>query len=467
MLHILSNVASAVGSLPSPASSTQANAATSPTLSDMDVSSIASTPPSRLFHLQAQEEAEEPAFLLPPIDDLFDQNKTDAYKSRCKPLPYIEDLQILNVTTAQDGWGKIDDKWGPLPQPNGWDHPSAKPYSVDDFPILSPPPSNYSDADGEYEDEEEEFSKVGVKITNDDNDWPSPPPSPKEGNDMRPPCKSLSGEEPGYDWRYNKFGEFNYYRFLIQDPNLPHRQVVAPYIRYNMDPANPQISGTFGRNYPITTRSLRPSPVDYRTPTLTALQLHILRTGEPFTPIIDYIIDEHCPLDLKAGIINYRYHDNARHAIEATIKSLHERAQHHLEKSIQALDFLENANILGRLIAHTEEFDDNPTAYAAFFHAVTPFKGHVTYSGSNTQIDPSLTNHLTLGPPSSAVTVRKRMMYSKPFADTAKTSSKGSSGPSRTERNKPSGKRCHKCRKIGHIRKNCPMKPQKVKRFHH
>jgi hypothetical protein len=191
MLHILSNVASAVGSLPSPASSTQANAATSPTLSDMDVSSIASTPPSRLFHLQAQEETEEQTFLLPPIDDLFDQNKTDAYKSRCKPLPYIEDLQILNVTTAQDGWGKIDDKWGPLPQPNGWDHPSAKPYSVDDFPILSPPPSNYSDADGEYEDEEEEFSKVGVKITNDDNDWPSPPPSPKEGNDMRPPCKSL------------------------------------------------------------------------------------------------------------------------------------------------------------------------------------------------------------------------------------------------------------------------------------
>jgi hypothetical protein len=282
---------------------------------------------------------------------------------------------------------------------------------------------------------------------------------------MRPPHRSFSGVDPGGDYRYNQFGDLDYYRFLIADPNLPGRQLVAPYIKYDMDPANPQISGTYGRNYPVVTRSLRPSPVDYRTPVLTADQIRVLRSGEPFTAIVDYIIDEHCPRELKAGIINYRYHDDTRQAIEGKIKALTHVAQHHLEKSLQALDFLEQANVLGRLLAHTEEFDDNPKAYSSFFNAVNPFNGHVTYSGTNTQIDQSLTNHLAFGPPASAVTVRKPTTSAKPFANRSQAVRPGSSsGPSRTERKTGTAKKCHKCRKIGHIRRDCPFKPQKVVR---
>src|SRR5712691_12680648 len=54
----------------SPAYSTIANAPTSPALSDMERSSIASTPPSLLFNLQAQ--VEDQRHLLSPLPDLKD-----------------------------------------------------------------------------------------------------------------------------------------------------------------------------------------------------------------------------------------------------------------------------------------------------------------------------------------------------------------------------------------------------------
>jgi hypothetical protein len=230
-LRTLSDAAYSVGSLPSPASSTGATVTTSPTTSNMDVSSIASTPqesPSLLFHMQAEDEDQD--FLLPPIDDLIKEDD----KKQSKMLPHITDLKIieqsLDITTANDGWGKIDERWGPLPQPNGWDQPSAKPYSVDDYPVLLPPSSSTSyeesDANGEYEEYEEGQILGGVKILTSDDTWPSPPPSPMEGNDMRPPHRSFSGVDPGADWQYNQFGDLDYYRFLIPDPNLPGRQLL-------------------------------------------------------------------------------------------------------------------------------------------------------------------------------------------------------------------------------------------------
>ena len=48
---------------------------------------------------------------------------------------------------------------------------------------------------------------------------------------------------------------------------------------------------------------------------------------------------------------------------------------------MEVLSDLENANILGRIMAHHDEFEGNPKAYAAFFLKVAPFKGQVTNSG--------------------------------------------------------------------------------------
>jgi hypothetical protein len=42
---------------------------------------------------------------------------------------------------------------------------------------------------------------------------------------------------------------------------------------------------------------------------------------------------------------------------------------------MEVLSDLENANILGCILAHHKDFDNNPKAYATFFTKVAPFKG--------------------------------------------------------------------------------------------
>jgi hypothetical protein len=166
-------------------------------------------------------------------------------------------------------------------------------------------------------------------------------------------------------------------------------------------------------------------------------------------------LDEHCPKDLVASVRKFRYHDNARHALQAKINAFQEKAYYHLEQSVGCLSGLENANILGRLVAHAEEFESNPSAYAAFFKAISPFKGQVTYSGSNTQVDPSLLAHLSLGPPASAVTVRNPITFPKPYVNQLKAIRKDDKYGPKTLK----AKRCHKCRLYGHIRRDCPTGP--------
>src|SRR5437588_1761843 len=78
---------------------------------------------------------------------------------------------------------------------------------------------------------------------------------------------------------------------------------------------------------------------------------------------------------------------------------------HYLEHSMEVLSDLENANILGCILAHHKDFDDNPKAYATFFTKVAPFKGHVTNSSHNTTVDPYAAGLISFGPPASTCTV--------------------------------------------------------------
>jgi len=70
--------------------------------SDMDInSSDEYTPPSLLFKIDLDEEEEEAPPLLPPIDDLFDQNKP---KPKCQQvkLPLVKNL--TNITPTNGLW---------------------------------------------------------------------------------------------------------------------------------------------------------------------------------------------------------------------------------------------------------------------------------------------------------------------------------------------------------------------------
>jgi hypothetical protein len=139
-------------------------------------------------------------------------------------------------------------------------------------------------------------------LAQDHNKWPSPPSMPPAGDDMHPPAKTFSGTRPEEEWEYNKISKSKYFQFLIPDPSILRCQIIAPWIKYDLNPVRPSISSTFSKYHPVIMHLLQPSPVDYTCPLLTPEQTTILRQDESFSDIIDYIIQEHLSFDVQAGV---------------------------------------------------------------------------------------------------------------------------------------------------------------------
>jgi len=185
---------------------------------------------------------------------------------------------------------------------------------------------------------------------------------------------------------------------------MPCEQIIAPWIKYNLTIAQPEIASTFGKNYPVTLRGLHPTPVDYICPTLTPSQLEVLDSKAQCGEVIDWILAKHCPKDLLAGVLTYRHYQEAQYATQRQINALQECHMYYLERHMEALSVLKNANILGRILTHMEDFEGYPEAYATFFCAIAPFHSHIMYSSTNTAIDCYMSGAIALSPPASACT---------------------------------------------------------------
>ena len=467
----------------------------SPVSSDMDINSSSEdlSPPSLLFKLDLEDEVQsKPSPIIPHIDKLFDKPEVNY-----TPLPELKDLKdvtpfpVPGTTPNRSLWDKnrteamslltnpISDNgkdtvtWMfnqlmKLKRPDNEDW-TAPPYedwtpSQRIWDRTKPSSTSTSDTlvDSDYDGEDEDYPRVGVLDA-----WPSPPPSPIHGNSMRPPTIELSGENPGEPWLFNTIGSPDYFRLLIPDPAMPRQQIVAPWVKYDLQLTPPEIAGTFGKGYPVIRHALRPAPVDYLVPPLSPAQLAVLDGDTPYSAVIDYILLEHCPKDLLAGVLTYRHYYEAQQNVTRHINILQEKYSHYLERRMEALSALENANILGRILAHTEEFEGQPEAYASFFRAAAPFHGHVTYSGTNSNIDRYMSGAIAFGPPAGEChsPVRKPSYreltnadivnaYNSPsFAKISTYKAPIPSGPRSNLR-----KRCHKCRARGHIRRDCPTR---------
>ena len=223
--------------------------------------------------------------------------------------------------------------------------------------------------------------------------WPAPPMTPPEGDDMHPLQMSVYGTHPRQGWELNDPLSKNYYRFLIPNPSTK-RLIVAPFISYNFGCHDAlSISGTYGSGYPIQTYPLTPTPTVYVSPAITPEQLHLLDTKEPFADAVNHIINEYFPLNLSAAVRQYQYYRETEYAIQCTIRTLQDKEMRYIEKAIGVLSELENANVLGCLLAHSQEITDcllktcerdmlgphnNPLT--PFLTLATLFRGKITQS---------------------------------------------------------------------------------------
>jgi len=221
--------------------------------------------------------------------------------------------------------------------------------------------------------------------------WPSPPWTPVDGDDMHPPSLDRCGYFPGDGWDFNKPLSSYYHRILIPSP-IGKRQIVVPYIHYNLNHKCPEVSGTFGQGYQVNTHLLRPTPMDCLCLPLTPEQLQLLDSQAPFAYAITKVMDIYFPPDLAAGVRQYQFYKDTQYALQASVKSLEDKAQHYLEGTMEVLSGLENANVLGCLLAHADIISANLLAkdtqvYTYYARLACSFQGDITQSALDVRVN--------------------------------------------------------------------------------
>jgi hypothetical protein len=318
--------------------------------------------------------------------------------------------------------------------------------------------------------------------SNDDEEydslWPSPPTTPIEGDDMHVPQPHVCGPHPGQGWEVNSYGTQHYYRFLIPDPST-RKSVVAPFLSYSINRSRPLVSGSYGQGFPTRTRPLTASRVDYTCPVITKGQEEIFSTKAAFASAIDHVLDKFAPLDLTASIRQYQYYKDTQYAINAAIDKLREKEMRYLERAVEILSDLENANALGRILAHDGdilEFTmENLTPHAAFAYVkiASSFTGRTVQSALDTRPrHKSTTTPGIISLPLGATQRFKKAEQGRTNTWTLDDEIEEQLGPRvrarptrprhprvNTPLQRHERKKCFRCRDWGHIARACPLRP--------
>lgn len=305
------------------------------------------------------------------------------------------------------------------------------------------------------------------------NAWPTPSTSPINGDEDTPPSVTRSGEQPA-GFIVNDPLARDFYKFLIPDPYTGH-VVVAPYVSFNLQRQKPTCIGTYGTNFPRFTRSMTAQPVDYLSPPLTPEQLEILDPTATFAPAINKVLEEYFPCNIVAAVRQYQYFKETEYAIQKVANHLRRKEIAYLERAVCVLSDLENANFLGRLMAHldiiVQELEVLGTGHMSFHHAIKGFENEITNSATDTRPNPFRNTH-----DPRPETKRRNAYKGAVIPDLRQTTIpdffKATPSKSLTPRYHLwprtrlslarhasfDRKKCHKCGVWGHVRRNCPRR---------
>ena len=149
---------------------------------------------------------------------------------------------------------------------------------------------------------------------------------------------------------------------------------------------------------------------------------------------------------------------------------------HYIEKGVEVLSALENANTLGRIFAHKQDIitylleNLMPFSYVAYAKICKSFTGHITFSANNIRTHhPHGMSMLVQNIWESNQEIHDQLTQDKQNKYNLDNFHPPMSPCSRSQclipvhRNIPlhvhAHKRCHHCHKWGHICATCPMHP--------
>ena len=220
----------------------------------------------------------------------------------------------------------------------------------------------------------------------------TPPATPHNGTSTEPPFWGYCGEHPGVGWVLNSPETTHFYRFII--PHLDNgAPIVAPFLQYHIALEGSEVFGTFGQGYIVHKRALRPTPVEYDPPPLTPEQLCIFDAGKPFAYAVSKVVDKYFPYDLLATVWQYQFYKSTQYALQRTIQTTCAKELKNSKKALEVLLEMENANVLGHLLAHMDilsmALSPKPDAHFAYIKAIRGFDGDIT----ETVLDPRVNHH--------------------------------------------------------------------------
>ena len=318
------------------------------------------------------------------------------------------------------------------------------------------------------------------------DDWGKPNPADQ--------FEEICGEHPGEGWHRNDPFTIHHYPLEIFNP-VNYDRINAPYLTFHIHRDHADVSATYGRGYPIITRTLQAVPVDYFCPPLTPEQIEILDPKIGFAGALKRIIDDRLPLHLSAAVQRYQYYKSVQYKSQKEMQRLKEKEYRYMEKAIGELSELESANILGRLVPYENEVceDIAMDQYESghFVSLLRSYKGPVTMSGLDPRANPfrpgAARHHLHPEDTPYKARLDPDLEYCDKHRGLRHSFPKGHARMCSKERNhqdvedrlrdtadliedtlrdrlhqrrRPCVKRCFKCHKHGHIRAECPNRRQ-------
>ena len=105
------------------------------------------------------------------------------------------------------------------------------------------------------------------------------------------------------------------------------------------------------------------------------------------------VVDKYFPYDLLAAVWQYQFYKSTQYALQCTIQAARIKEIKYSEKALEVLSEIENANVLGHLLAHmdvlTMALAPKPDAHFAYIKAIRGFDGDIT----ETTLDPRVNCH--------------------------------------------------------------------------
>jgi hypothetical protein len=186
----------------------------------------------------------------------------------------------------------------------------------------------------------------------------------------------------------------DHHKIVIPDPTTTVRcLLIAPYVTYAIQPTNAEVSATYGKGYPIHTRTLSPMPVSYFCPPSTHSETSLLLES-PYAEVISKVMDQRFPIALSAGLKQYQHFKQKQYDAQAKARALREcltrlqnRENNALEAAVGVLSEMENANFMGRLFCVEDEvlhqLAHHPIHADHFIRVGLAFAGTITQSPLN------------------------------------------------------------------------------------